>query len=116
VPELIRSGRYLQPALGIDTDDDVNQQLSELTGVTGVFVLRVHPGGAGAQAGLEGVTVRRGGVEPGDVIVSVADVPIASPSVLMGRLDDFKVGDTVSLKVQRGVQVREVTVTLQPEG
>lgn len=115
VPELISNGRYLRPALGIELDDDVNQQLSELTGVTGVFVLNVQPGGAGAQAGLQGVTVRRGGVEPGDVIVSVDEQPVASPADLMARLDDYKVGDTVALQVQRGMQVRAVTVTLQPE-
>lgn len=115
VPELIRSGRYLRPALGIDADDSVNQQLSELTGIAGVFVLRVHPGGAGAQAGLEGVTVRRGGVEPGDVILAVADLAVTRPSELMARLDDFKVGEPVRLSVQRGVDVRDVLVTLQPE-
>ncbi|MFN3956430.1 MAG: S1C family serine protease [Tepidimonas ignava] len=114
VPQLIQHGRYVRPALGIEVDDALNQRLAAATGVEGVFVLRVQPGGAAAQAGLEGVRVGPQGIEPGDVIVAVEGKPVDGVGTLLARLDDFKVGDVVRLSVRRGDATREVTVTLQP--
>ena len=114
VPQLISTGRYIRPGLGIEADEQLNQRLSAVTGVNGVFVLRVQPGGAGDKAGLSGVRLSGGNIEPGDVITAVDGKVITSLTQLLARLDDFKVGDTVRLTVQRGEQVRDVAVTLQP--
>lgn len=115
VPEVIRSGRYIRPALGIEVDEALNERLKSMLGVQGVVVLRVAPGSAAAGAGLQGATVTRdGGVVPGDVIVAVDGRPVDSVGRLLGRLDDFKVGDTVRLSVVREGRSREVDITLQP--
>jgi len=114
VPPLIQTGRYIRPALGVQIDEAINQRLRTLTGVEGVFLLRVQPGGAADKAGLVGVRAHAGGVEPGDVIVAVEGRTVDSLSRLLARLDDFKVGDTVRLQVRRGEQTREIPVTLQP--
>ena len=114
VPQLITSGRYLRPTLGIEADEQVNQQLVAATGQGGVYVLRVQPGGAGDKAGLVGVRGGPRGVEPGDQIIAIDGKPVESVGRLLARLDDFKVGDTVRLTVRRGEQTREVSIALQP--
>jgi S1-C subfamily serine protease len=115
VPQLIRNGKYLRPALGIEVDEGLNQRLSALLKVEGVIVLRVTPGSAAAAAGLKGATVSRdGGIVPGDVITGVEGKPVAGVGQLLGRLDDFKVGDAVKLQVLRDGKPQDVVVTLQP--
>lgn len=114
VPQLIETGRYTRAVLGIEADEQVNQRLSEATGLVGVFVLRVQPGGAADKAGLEGVQEGRDGFEPGDVITAVDGKAVDTLSRLLAQLDDYDVGDTVKLTVQRGDATREVAVALQP--
>ena len=57
---------------------------------------------------------RERGITPGDVIVSVEGIPVASVGELLGHLDDFAVGDTVKLGVLRDGKPRDVEVKLQP--
>jgi S1-C subfamily serine protease len=114
VPQLIKTGRYIRPALGIEADEQVNQRLVAASGIEGVFVLRVQPGGAADKAGLRGIKTTAEGIEPGDVIKAVQGKAVTSVPRLLARLDDFKIGDTVQLTVQRGSQTREVSITLQP--
>jgi S1-C subfamily serine protease len=117
VPQLVRSGKYIRPALGIEVDEGLNQRLSAALNVKGVVLLRVSPGSAAANAGLKGATASRdGGVVPGDIIVAVEGKPVDSVGKLLGRLDEFKIGDTVKLTVQRDGGTREVAVALQPGG
>ena len=115
VPQIIRQGRYIRPALGIEIDEGVNRRLGAMLQTEGVFVLRVTPGSAAAQAGLRGAQVSEdGSFAAGDVIVGVEGRPVAAVGELLGRLDDFEVGDTVKLDVLRDGQKVTVAVTLQP--
>nr|WP_143903585.1 trypsin-like peptidase domain-containing protein [Tepidimonas thermarum] len=114
VPQLIERGRYVRPALGIEVDETLNQRLAQATGVAGVYVLRVQPGGAADKAGLQAVRLGPQGLEPGDVITAVQGQPVESVAQLLARLDDFQVGDTVRLRVRRGEASRELDLTLQP--
>ncbi|SEQ65066.1 DegP2 peptidase. Serine peptidase. MEROPS family S01B [Solimonas aquatica] len=116
VPELIKNGRYLRPTLGIQADEELNRRLSAATGVHGVFVLRVQADSAAEKAGLKGVQMHEGSIEPGDIITEVEGKSVDNLSRLLTRLDDFKVGDNVRLTVRNGERTREVSVTLQPGG
>ncbi|MEW5771179.1 MAG: trypsin-like peptidase domain-containing protein [Pseudomonadota bacterium] len=114
VPQLIRDGKVIRPALGIEADDRINRRLAQQRGVTGVVILRVAPGSAAEGAGLRGASFTRdGGIVPGDIIVALEGKAVDSLGRLVSRLDDFKVGDTVRLTVRRGEQTLEVPVTLQ---
>ena len=114
VPQLIRHGKYISPGLGIDVDEELNQQLTGMLGVQGVVVLRVKQGSAAAKAGLEGAAMSADGqVAIGDVIVAVDGAPVGTVSKLVARLDDFKIGDTVKLSLLRHGKSVEVAVTLQ---
>jgi len=114
VPQLIASGKYVRPTLGIEVDERLNQLVTQRSGTEGVVVLRVTPGSPAAAAGLRGVTTQSDGrVIPGDIIVAVNGTPVESVARLMGRLDDHQIGETVRLTVRRGAQKTDVNVTLQ---
>lgn len=114
VPELIRTGRYSRPSLGADFDEGLNQRLIAGTQISGAFVLRVVNGSAAARAGLRAARFAPdGSVSLGDVIVGIAGKPVASVGSLLGRLDDYKIGETVKLDVLREGKNVEVPVVLQ---
>jgi len=112
VPQLIRQGRYTRPALGIEIDEAINQRLTQALGLKGVAVLRVRPGSPAAAAGLQGVSRTREGLVPGDIITTVNDKPVESVGRLAARLDEYKVGERVRLKLMRQGKAVEVKVGL----
>lgn len=114
IPQLLRSGRYVRPSLGISVDEQVNGRLKALTGRDGVFVLAVEPGSAAAKAGMSGVTTGPAGLLPGDVITAVEGKPVGTIGALLARLDDFEVGANVRVTLQQGQATREVKIALQP--
>lgn len=114
VPQLVKSGKYVRPALGIEVDEQFNQRLQAITGREGVFVLSIRPGSAAHRAGLLGVRATQEGIVPGDLITAIDGKPIGDVAGLLARLDDRQVGDVVALSVEREGKVREVRVELQP--
>ncbi len=117
VPQIIRHGRFIQPGLGIQVDETLNRRLSAGLNIKGVIILDVQRGSAAAKAGLRAARVRADGIiVPGDIIVAIENKPIASVSQLFARLDDFEVGDTVTLSVLRDGEEVRVAVTLQAIG
>ena len=114
VPQLIATGKYIRPALGVQTDERLNQLITAQLGIKGVAVLRVTPGSGAAAAGLRGArTAADGSIEPGDIILAVDGVPVESVPRLLGSLDEHRVGDTVRLTVLRDGKKIELTATLQ---
>jgi S1-C subfamily serine protease len=115
VPQLIRGGKYIRPALGIDVDEGLNQRLKSVMGVDGIVILRVSPKSAAERAGLKGSKITgNGGIVPGDVITAVNGKAVDTVAKLFARLDDFAVGDTVKLTVLREGRTIEIAVALQP--
>jgi len=114
VTELIRTGHYVRPAMGIQVDENLNERLEAATGVEGVFVLRVAQGSTADEAGLRAARISRDGeVVRGDVIVSVNGKRIDSVARLLLAMDDYRVGDTVRLGVRRGGKLLEIPVRLE---
>lgn len=118
VPQLIASGRYAPPSLGIEVDESLNRALMRELGLQGVAVLRVAPGSSAQEAGLRGVRVieETNQIVPGDVILAVDGDAVDSVAQLLSRLDDKQVGDAVRLSVWRDGNTIDVTVTLQASG
>jgi S1-C subfamily serine protease len=115
VPELIRQGRYVRPVLGIEIDEGLNRRIGSMLRTEGVFVLRVTPGSAAEAAGLRGARIGDdGSFVPGDVITGVEGRRVASVGELLGRLDEYQAGESVTLDALRDGEEIEVTVTLQP--
>lgn len=116
VPQLIRTGRYSRPELGIAANDAINARLQALTAREGVFVLNVEPGSPAARAGLLGATVGPAGFVPGDIVTEIDGRPVKSLAELLAKLDKKQPGDTVQLTIVRNGTERRIAITLSPGG
>jgi len=113
VPQLIATGVYRPPVLGIRFDPRIDA-LARQNGISGVIVLSVEPGGPADRAGLRPAERRRnGGLVPGDVIQGVGNRSIESGDDLSAALDDYDAGAEVVLTLWRDGDLRNVTVILQ---
>ena len=113
VEEIIATGRYSQPVLGVNLNDQLNQLLTRRAGVQGVVVLGVAPGGGAARAGLRPATQDAdGGVELGDVIQKVAGRPVRAPGDIYSALQKHRPGDEVELEILRDGKTETVKVSL----
>lgn len=114
VPQLIQSGKYNPPVLGIEIDDPLNRRLVQAFGIEGVFILNVRPGSGAQRAGLRAASRdARGAFVPGDIIVAVNDQTIPDVAKLLSTLDAFSAGQTVTLTIRRGQRNLRVPVVLQ---
>lgn len=117
VPQLIKTGQYNPPVLGIEIDDQLNRRLVKALGTEGVFVLGIRPNSGAAQAGLQGPTRdRSGSIVPGDIILSINGQAVPSVAKLLSTLDAYQPGQTVRLQIRRGQQTIEKSVRLQAAG
>jgi hypothetical protein len=62
---------------------------------------------------IEGGTASKGGLKVEDVITSLNDTPIADTSSIFTALRDSKIGDKVKIRVNRGKEKLDLTLTLQ---
>ena len=112
VPELIETGEYVPPQLGIEINYNLNRSLLR-RGTTGVLVVGVTPGTGAAEAGLRGIQVERNQLRRlGDVIQRIDGEPIRSPAEMRAVLDRYQVGDEVTVTILRDGGEREVVVRL----
>jgi S1-C subfamily serine protease len=114
VPQLIAKGKYTRPILGVVIDEQLTQLVAARLGVKGVAVLKVESGSPAEAAGLRGAkTAPDGAIVPGDIITAVDGKPVDSGQRLVNRLDERKVGDTITLTVQRDGKPTELKATLK---
>ena len=101
VPQLIETGAYRPPVLGIRHSDRINQ-LAAMQGLEGVLVLGVEPGSPAAAAGLRGARQDASGrLVPGDVIIGIGDRDIADSADLSDALDAYAPGEVITINVLR---------------
>jgi S1-C subfamily serine protease len=121
VPELIKSGKYEHPYLGIsgtDISPDIAQAMNLPAETRGALVIQVTDGGPASKAGLQGSndTATINGVEGtvgGDVITAIDGQTINSMSDIIAYLAvNTQVGQTVTLTILRDGQSQNVDVTL----
>jgi serine protease Do len=97
---------------GIPQDYDPRSGL-DLGRKAGAVVFEVRPGGPADLAGLKGLEVdREGEITSADVIIAVNDEPTPSFQSVLESVYIKKVGETVTLTVQRGKQTFKVRVEL----
>jgi serine protease Do len=102
--QLLEDGTATHPYLGVSLGR-LTPQIRQALGVaveSGALVLGVEGGGPAASAG----------VQPGDVIVGLADDEVGSVEDLLGALRDIEPGQQVPLTLMRGGERREVTVQI----
>jgi S1-C subfamily serine protease len=113
VPELIRYGKVTRPGLGVQIAEE---QLAHRVGVTGgVLVVDVAQGSAAAKAGIRPTTREASGrIRLGDVIVAINGKKVESPNELYLVLENYKVGDVVTVSLLRDGKMVQTKVALEP--
>lgn len=122
IPELIQTGRYRHPQLGVSTialtdlSPQAKQQLGFQPNQRGLLVQQVSAGAqqAGIQAGTRRAQL---GNQPimvgGDLIVGIDGQPVATGGDLRGYIENAKhPGDTTTVTVLRNGQSQDIQVTL----
>ncbi len=111
VPQLIRHGRIVRPRLGILLADD---SLAARFGLQGALIMRVERDSAASRAGLRGTSRDEDGtLLLGDVIQELGDSPIRSGADLFDALEKHKPGDVVKVRILRGEETVDLSVTLE---
>ena len=115
VPQLIRTGAYRPPLLGVRHSDRINR-LAAMRGLEGVLVLGVEPGSPAASAGLRAARETASGrLVPGDIIIGIDDRTVTTSAELNGALDARAPGDRITLRVLRaGDEVEMPAVLAEP--
>jgi len=110
VPQLIRHGKVIRPGIGVTlASDRVAQRLD----IEGVLVVNVQPGSAADKAGIRETREVRGNIILGDIIEAVNGAPVKSYSDLQDELEKYKIGDEVTLIIQRDEEHIKVKVRLE---
>jgi serine protease Do len=90
--------------LGIGIDKDVAAMLPGLRNSYGVVVA----------AGSSATDLTTGtGLQPGDVIYSVNQAPVATVEALRKKVDEFKPGDEVAMQIERSGRLMFVSIEIE---
>lgn len=110
VPQLIEHGEPIRPGIGISILSDYQARQYGFEGVPVVEVVRGMPAD---RAGIESVTVTRGGRVRGDVIVGVNGRRVRTRAELLDAFEDAGgVGATIELSLLNVGRTREVELQL----
>ncbi len=112
VPQIIKYGKVIRPGLGISLLTDQYAQRWRLN-IDGVVIMEVPRGSAAYSAGLRGIGRNRyGQLFIRDVIVGIDDHKITSFDDYYNVLDNYRVGNIVSLTIVRDADERKVQIRL----
>jgi putative serine protease PepD len=114
VPQLIRNGVVNRPTMDLNTRDvALFRDQVDLPVKDGAMIYQIARGGAGATAGLRGVTqTENGDVELGDIIVGIDGQKVGNSDDLYRLLEKRQVGQTVQVDIVRNGRRLTVPVRL----
>ena len=113
VPQIVKNGRVVRPDMGVVLHPQYSARFARLMGVEGVLIAGVKPDSPAKAAGLRSAVRTRNGYD-GDVIASIDGRPTRDAGEFNRRLESYKAGDTVTVRVHRRGQVSDVQVKLRP--
>ena len=110
VPQLIAFGKLIRPGIGISLLPD---SIAARWGIQGLIIAKVESGSPAEKAGLQSAhTTRSGRIQLGDILTKINQQPVNVFDDLIRILDRHKVGDRITVEVQRQGTSRNVEVTL----
>ena len=105
VEELMNKGTVVRPYLGIRGQDVTEETAAFLDFPIGIYVQEV----------IEGSGAYAAGIQKGDVLIELDGEKIASMEALSAKVRGYSPNDKVAVKLVRGRQKKELTVTLLPQ-
>ena len=114
VPQLVKNGAVIRPTLAVTMKNvaDLGRQ-AELPVSDGAMIWTVRAGGAGANAGLRGLSrTTDGDVAIGDIIVGIDGQKISTDDDVYRVLDKHQLGDSVNVEVLRNGRRATIPVKL----
>ncbi|BBH00322.1 Trypsin family protein with PDZ domain [Prunus dulcis] len=112
VPQLIQFGKVVRAGLNLEIAPEL--VANQLNVRYGALVLQVPANSVAAKAGILPTTRGfAGNIVLGDIIVAVDDKPVKSKAEFNRVLDEYNVGDKVTLKIQRSSENLELPITLE---
>ena len=112
IPQLIASGRYTRPILGVQLDERYNNALKSRYNINGVVVLAVTNNSGAERAGLIGIKSQDNRGSLGDIIQKINGRQVNTVEDFFDVLDEYNVGDEVELTLLRGNAEVKVKVPL----
>lgn len=110
VPQIIKYGKVIRPGFGISFLSDV---YARRLNIDGVVILEVPRDTNAFRAGLRGLARDRyGEIYIRDIIVGIDDTKITSFDELYNTMDNYRIGDLVTLTIKRGGDTRKVRFKL----
>lgn len=110
VPQIIKYGRVIRPGLGLTLLSD---RYREQLGIDGVVIYEVPPDSEAYRKGLRGLTRSRlGRLVIQDIIKEIDGKKVHSYDDLYNLLDNYNIGDRVTLTVERNGKTRKIELTL----
>jgi S1-C subfamily serine protease len=107
VPQLIRFGKVTKPGLPLTLLTDAQAQRYGVD-ISGVAIIQAPAGSS-----LRGFSRdSRGYMYIGDVITAIDQAKVKSYDDLYSALENYKIGDTVTLTVEREGKARKVPIKL----
>ncbi len=113
VPQVIATGRYRPPQIGIYAPDSISREINRRLGTRGIVIAEVVDGSPAESAGLIGMQRNQiGQTRIGDILQAVNGESVESLNDLFLTLDPLSPGDQVELTIVRDGETIEVPVTL----
>ena len=110
MPQLISYGRVLRPIIGVELASD---RWIRRYRIEGLPVVRVYPGLPADEAGLKGAYRNsRGEIALGDVITHLNDAVVRNNDDYLSAMEDYEIGETVTVRTRRGDEEKRFEVTL----
>ncbi|GHF01052.1 S1C family serine protease [Thalassotalea profundi] len=113
IPQLISTGRYTRPSMGISIDNDINRQLNRQLGIQGVVILEIAANSPAFKANLQSAQVTKFGITLGDVIQSINGKKVSSVKSFLSELDNFEIGETIPIGLLRDDKKIQIQITLE---
>ncbi len=111
VPQIIRFGKVTRPDIG--GVSFVRDEVAQRAGIAGAVILEVSRGSRAYDLGLRGLYRDNfGRLLIRDVVTGIDAAIVKSYDDLFTALDGYKIGDTVTLAVEREGKSRTVTIQL----
>jgi len=110
VPQIIKYGKVTRPGLELSILPD---QYAARANIKGAVIVDAPRGSEGYNAGIRGIARDRyGRLYIQDTIVGINNIKINSYDDLFNALDNFKIGEVVTLTIKRDGKTRNVRIKL----